>query len=625
MATDRNLPRHTEDVAARYRQQLEALAERHGELRRTDVRLSLVRGLIFLVGLLVLIAAVTGTISAWWLAPAVLLFLVVAGWHERIVDQLRELAARQSILQLHLHRLARDWQRLPKYAIETQPAWAAVANDLDLTGAGSLFSWLNLAQTPMGRNILRNWLLDRPDAEAIAHRQTMVARLAAATPWRDELLLHGYLLGSDAASPESFLAWATGPGWLRSRPWLIWLARLAVVAVVGLAVAAFAHWLPLSTVLLLLIPLLAINLAISVGYTGTIHEIFGQVSSESDEVRHYCAMLRVAMQLPEHVGPLQLGDDDVRDVARAGLDQLAALRRVLRWINARHDTFLSIIYFVAQLLFLWELHLLNWLEHWQQRSGRGARQWFTAIGELEALTSLATVAYEQPNWAFPQIQPGTSELRGVALGHPLLPDARRVTNDVELGPAGTCLLVTGSNMSGKSTLLRAVGVNVLLANAGGVVCAGELTLPACELGTSMRVHDSLAQGVSFFLAELLRLKDVVDAATRARQEQRTFLFLLDEILQGTNSRERHIAVIEVLGHLLREGAIGAVSTHDLELGEQGELQPALRPVHFRETLTSSDGQRQMSFDYRLHPGLCPTSNALILLELVGLRPESKSS
>jgi DNA mismatch repair ATPase MutS len=201
----------------------------------------------------------------------------------------------------------------------------------------------------------------------------------------------------------------------------------------------------------------------------------------------------------------------------------------------------------------------------------------------------------------------------------LIADAHRVTNDVEVGPPGTFLLVTGSNMSGKSTLLRSIGVNVVLAQAGGPVCAASLRLPPVVLGTSILVEDSLADGVSFFMAELLRIRQIVTLADRCHAEGRAFLYLLDEILRGTNSYERQVAVRKVLLHLLRQGAIGAVSTHDLELAELKELQDHCRPVHFREDFhRDADGKPSMTFDYKMRPGVATTTNALKLLELVGL-------
>jgi DNA mismatch repair ATPase MutS len=258
-----------------------------------------------------------------------------------------------------------------------------------------------------------------------------------------------------------------------------------------------------------------------------------------------------------------------------------------------------------------------------------------AMGRLEALSSLATLAADHPGWAYADVTPADSEPRFHArdLGHPLLRPDECVCNDVELGPPGTVLLVTGSNMSGKSTLLRSIGLAAVLSGAGAPVCARQLRLPAVTLFTSMRVQDSLEAGVSFFMAELLRLKALLDAAplplgdprrleAHASDGERPLLYLVDEILQGTNSEERQQAGRRLIRHLLRRWALGAVTTHDLELHREPEVEAAAVLVHFRETLDEAgDG---LHFDYRLREGLATTRNALRLAENVGLTDPDQS-
>jgi DNA mismatch repair ATPase MutS len=277
-----------------------------------------------------------------------------------------------------------------------------------------------------------------------------------------------------------------------------------------------------------------------------------------------------------------------------------------------------------QITLLWDFHVLAVLERWQRHYGPHIRAWFLALGELEALASFASVARDNPHWGFPTLDETSEKLTAREIGHPLLADKARVTNDVEVGPVGTFLLVTGSNMSGKSTLLRSLGTNVVLAQAGAPVCATELQIPPVLVETSMRIRDSLQDGVSFYMAELRRLKQVVDQAEiMADAPDRRLLYLLDEVLQGTNSKERHLAVVRVMAHLLECGAIGAISTHDLELATSDPLSGVCQAVHFRETLQDVDGKQSMTFDYKLRPGVATTSNALKLLEMVGLaRPSS---
>jgi DNA mismatch repair ATPase MutS len=286
----------------------------------------------------------------------------------------------------------------------------------------------------------------------------------------------------------------------------------------------------------------------------------------------------------------------------------------------RHSPLLFIfVYLPLQIVFLYDFHILCLLEAWQNEFGVHARAWFRALGKLEALSSLATLAHDYPGWTIPNIDASTKRFQARELAHPLLPDQSRVANNVEFGPLGTFLLVTGSNMSGKSTLLRAIGVNAVLAQAGAPVCAARLSMPPLALATSMRVRDSLEGGVSFYMAELLRLKQiVVQDRSAGPRNGRLLLYLLDEILMGTNSKERHIAVIRVMEHLLRHDTTGAISTHDLDLATSRPLAAACCCVHFRETLHDERAEQIMTFDYRLWPGIATTSNALKLLEIVGL-------
>jgi DNA mismatch repair ATPase MutS len=279
----------------------------------------------------------------------------------------------------------------------------------------------------------------------------------------------------------------------------------------------------------------------------------------------------------------------------------------------------SMLYVPLQALLLWDVHVLAALERWKREGGQEARRWLQSLGELEALSALAGLRHDNPDWIFPVVDAHADSYRATNLGHPLLRDDVRVGNDVTIGPPGSFLFVTGSNMSGKSTLLRAIGVNGVLALAGGPVCARTLAMPPVQLWTSVRVQDSLERGVSFFLAELQRLKLVVDAATAARESGGPrVLYLLDEILQGTNTAERSVAARRIIGYLVDQGAIGAVSTHDLALADDPRLAAAANAVHFTDTIGEGPDAPPMAFDYHLRTGVATTTNALRLMRLIGL-------
>jgi DNA mismatch repair ATPase MutS len=354
---------------------------------------------------------------------------------------------------------------------------------------------------------------------------------------------------------------------------------------------------------------LAVNAVVTAITVAQAQAIIGRAHLRGDGAAGHLELVRHALRHAESPAVRRR-----MDVLRDG-DAPAALQsleRILSWNEVRHST---ILYPIVQLLFLYDIHLAAALETWQERHGERAPRWFAALGEIEALSALATLAHDNPEWAYPRIG-GDTIFRARGLGHPLIAPAVRVGNDVEVGPPGTLLLITGSNLAGKSTLLRAIGCNVLLANAGAPACAAELTLPRVRLYTSINVRDSLEDGLSLFATELKRVRFIVDAAKES--EQAPVLYLLDELLRGTNTEERRIAVASVLRHLLRAGAIGAIATHDLPIVEEAGVREAAVPVHFREEFIAADGRPGMRFDYRLRPGLATSTNALALLRIMGL-------
>jgi len=281
------------------------------------------------------------------------------------------------------------------------------------------------------------------------------------------------------------------------------------------------------------------------------------------------------------------------------------LARLVGWAEAAK----SQIFAPFAFLLLWDVHFGLALERWRRRPGADLRRWLDAVGELEALLSIAGFSFEHPEDPFPELDDGAPVVEGEGLGHPLLPDARVVRNPVSLGGAARARVVSGSNMSGKSTYLRTVGTNVVLALAGAPVRAHRLRVSALRIGATLRVQDSLQEGTSRFFAEITRLKQVVAIA----DEGPGCLFLLDEILHGTNSHDRRLGGRAVVAGLLDRDAIGLVTTHDLALAA-GTADPRVENVHFVDELR--DGV--LHFDYALHPGVVHTSNALALMQAVGL-------
>lgn len=617
-----------EPAATFYQQRVEGCALRQRRLQRLDRIVSGIRGGLFLLAVILFAMgyAHPATRTIWVVQGAAVLFAFVAAvaYHEHVLRSLAETRELGKMNREHLSRLDRKWHQVPVVRVEIPADARCVARDLDLFGPASLFHLLCAANTPMGIARLRDWLSCAASPVEVVARQQAVRELTAERERREELTLRGRLLASGLTGPEKFLRWAEGPAWLGRRPVFRWVTRISpCVAIAAAGLALLQVITPaVGTVTFLAATLL--NIAISVFFTGTAHDIFNRITSRSGEMEHYRALFELIASMPRGSARLQRIDQDTRQPRPGALGQLKRLRRLMRLANIRNDALFGIPYILLQILFLWDFHALALVERWQRSVGRQPRRWFEALAELEAIASLSRLADENPTWVFPTVRKGTDVFLARALGHPLLADAVRVVNDVTVGPAGTVLLVTGSNMSGKSTLLRAVGMNAILAQAGAPVCAEQLSMPPLTVTTSMRIDDSLTEGVSLFMAELKRLKHIVDQATACAEDPDwTLFYLLDEVLQGTNSVERHIAVGRVIAHLLAGRAMGAVSTHDLALAESDLVAGACRCIHFAESFVEEGGTRKMTFDYTLRPGLATTTNALILLDMVGLAPNRK--
>jgi len=558
----------------------------------------------------------------YWLvgtgAGLLALFVVLVVKHDGV---LQELDRREQLWNINGEatlRLDRKWANLAHLTVPEAVGDDPVARDLDLFHSdrrrASLYQLLGTANTPPGRTTLARWLLEPAEPGEVRARQEAVAELAPLLDWRQELAYRGREMARLPPDTGPFLAWAEGKPWLVVKAWRVWVPRLLVVATLTLVALHIAGVLPA-----LWLGMIVLNLLYTALQGGRARETFAQVSWRERAFRHFS-------QLFEPLGETRFEAGRIRTLQRALVsDGLTAHRQMRRldaingYADLRHS---GLVHIGLQALTLWDFHVLYALERWQQRVGGVVRRWFEVLGEMEALCALAALRHDHPDWTFPEVaptDPGEARIVGEGLGHPLLPPETCVCNDVTVGPPGTFLLVTGSNMSGKSTLLRAIGVNTVLAQAGGPVFAGSMRLTPVDLGTSFRVHDSLEAGVSFFMAELRRLKEVVDQASgREPGNGRTLLFLLDEILQGTNVFERQVAVRHVIVHLLDQGALGAVSTHDLSLADAEGLAGAAQPVHFTETYERDADGPHMHFDYLLRPGVAPTSNALKLLEIVGL-------
>jgi hypothetical protein len=599
-----------------YEQRRAAFLEQRAAAARRSARISRLRLVTFILLAVPLIAFESASPTGRLLllgAEALILvaFAALVAVHSRSRRRERWLGLRVTFCDEGLKRIRREWEDLPDLgpAPEGDHPYAA---DLDLFGPVSLSRLLGSVATTPGRHTLRRWVLDPSPPSEARSRQEAVAELAEHHDLRETLSAWGRLIGSPtAAGMERFLGWTRNGSPL---PRWVSLASFVLPAATALLITASVQgWVGQPFWLL---PVLAATL-LSLRQQPAIHQTFKDVSSGEVGLAHYARLFEPITAASFRCPTLKEAQVHLTADGIIAPERLAKLLRLVNLSDARRN---AMFHWPIQILTLWDFHVARAMETWRVAAGPYVERWVLTLGEVDALGGLAAVRFENPHWTFPALEIEDEVIYAKAIIHPYLRNDLAVANDVDIGPPGSFLLVTGSNMSGKSTLLRALGVNVVLARAGGPVAAAELRLPTVRLETSMRIQDSLAEGISFFMAELKRLKGVVDAA---RQHAAVpVLYLLDEILQGTNTVERQIAARTVIRHLLDAGAIGAVTTHDLHLAVAPDLEARAHAVHFQETFDRAGDGLSLRFDYRLRPGLATSTNALALMELVGLRGEA---
>ncbi len=575
------------DPAAEYRQRLAARTEHAGRLARHDRQIT--------VGRRLLLFAVIGYVvfdptEAQALVPLAIAMVPLAIWQNSVLRAWRRVSRAAAYYERGLARLEDRWigrgQQGRRYLDDTHP----YADDLDIFGRGSLFQLLSTAQTPIGQDTLARWLAWPEDVATIRSRQQLVREL------RDSLDLRERLASLDAdlghVEPDELVAWADAPP-IESSPVariiglvLAWGLTISTVA----AIARGGFWGPL---------LLALVVA---------------------EALFYLAVRRPAREVATHVGAaghalsvLYRLHDELRrspEGARILAAQATAIERVLTMPLG----FMATVYGLTlrnSFLHALKVQGMPLWEVWRQRAAPHTRQALAAAGEVEALAALSAFAYERPSYPFPELREDGLIFDGLCLAHPLMPAAGCVANDVSLSAQRRLILISGSNMSGKSTLLRTIGTNTALALAGAPVRAERLTMSPLSLGTAMRFRDSVHEGASYFYAVLKRLRSILDLT----EGPRPLLFLFDEILQGTNSQDR-LAGAEALMHkLVDAGAIGLMTTHDLALTKiVDDFGPVAENMHCEDQVENG----KMTFDYKLRLGVVTKSNALALMRAMGL-------
>jgi hypothetical protein len=538
-----------------------------------------------------------GTPGQWLLVPSAL-FAAALLFHQH-VQRLHAVAGRAvQFYRTGLERLQGQGPSSGPAGDRFNDEHHVYGCDLDLFGKRGLFEQLSTARTPMGESTLAGWLLAPAELEVIRKRHACIAELRNRMDLREDLAI----LGEPQRIALHFnliTSWANAPSELPRR----WL-RPAAVLLAAAATATAAIW-AIWGVAFPFLAVLVIEAAVSYAFRKRVHAAVSAVESAYEDIKLMSVLLlRIESEVFDspHLRALKEQLSSHSLPASATLSKLAT---IVGFVEARRNSLLAPLLLPSMYIIQSALAA----ERWRERHGRVVESWLSVLGEIEALESLASYSFERPDDPFPEFLEGPATFVATGLGHPLIPPRTRVRNDVDLTGVVAVLLVSGSNMSGKSTLLRSVGINTVLAMAGAPVCAARIRLTPLQVGASIRVNDSLHEGSSRFYAEITRLRQLFEPSPVP------LLYLLDELLQGTNSNDRRIGAQGVLRALIERGAIGLVSTHDLALADGAELrQGALKNVHFQDELVNG----RLSFDFKLRDGVVTKSNGIELMRAIGL-------
>lgn len=584
----------------------------HARLKRGD-RLYVIAKLALFLLLVVVSATVVryAPHDAWLLAVLLALLVVTFALHERTLKRLSRCERLKNFYEQSLARLEDRWMGLGSSGEEFLHDEHLYARDLDLFGKGGLYELLCVARTQAGRETLAAWLMAPVPVKMIRERQQAVKELAPRTALREAMALAGGVM-QEGVRTERLVEWCEGEPAVKK-----WFALLvapllgaAWLAGIVLTVMSVAH----SIEFLLGMSVLNYSLMALYGKRS-----FG-AADEAESATRESSLMAVVLELLERekfsAELLQrLHGELVADGEQASR-AVRKLNRGIQWLESRHNMVVRVL----DAFMFWTPVCLGFLDAWRARYGSRVRQWTINLGETEALHALGCYAWEHPENTYPEFvtfkDGNTGPLfEAEGLKHPLLPATRAVANDVRLDGERQLIMLSGPNMAGKSTLLRAIGLNAVLAQAGAPVCAQRLRMSQLLVAASICVLDSLQGGLSRFYAEIQRLKQMQDLA----QHGPRVLFLLDELLSGTNSNDRRSGTEAVVRTMLRHGAVGIVTTHDLALTEiVDRLEGKAANYHFEDHY--SDGK--LEFDFKLVPGVVQTTNALQLMRAVGIDVEA---
>ena len=576
-------------------------------IRKIELLLSILKLFIAAAGVFILfkIATTNKNVYLLLLGGTAILFGIPAVVHEYFIRRRRFYSTLKTINRMEISALDNefpDYDDGGRFVDEDHP----YTTDLDIFGPRSVYHFINRTTTLFGSQTLARWLASKKnvaETDQIRTRQDSIRELKQKIDLRQNVQTHGKLIEMTALNTEAIPRLLDERGKLPNSPAFTLVLHLLPVLTLGAAVSTFAglHWgFPLA--------LIVFQLSINRRYRESVGQVYSLITRNAMVLKSFS---RIIEEL-EAARFESLGLKELQEKYFVGdLPASRNIRRLALYASCLEIRKSEILHPLLNSLFLWDLHFIEKIERWRNKYEVYAKDWFQAIGEYEGLSSLANLAFNNPEWTFPELNPDDFSFVSKSLGHFLIPSDERVNNDVELRGRGHIQIVTGPNMAGKSTLLKTIGINLVLALTGSSVCASQMSLSRFRLYTSMKVSDSLDKHLSLFYAELQRLKNILDATETGEK----VFFILDEILRGTNALDRQAGAIATLTQLVQKEAMGVVATHDLELTKLEDKFPdKIQNSHFDGYV---DGDKLL-FDYILKPGKCDSFNALVLMRKIGI-------
>jgi ABC-type multidrug transport system fused ATPase/permease subunit len=597
--------------------QIRRLDNRITALLAFSRRLSWCRLIIFLIGGAMVFVSffwVSEKLAGWVAGGAAIGFSITAWYHYRLGKGIRKYRIWKEIKKSQIERMTLDWVKIPQSILQAPPSGLSFEKDLDITGDRSIHQLIDICISRDGSRRLATWFLQKiPDRNDILKRQGVIRELVPLTRFRNRLLLNFRLASGTQLDGKKLLKWLQASQPRRN------INRLAAVSFVLAALNLILFlWHKLGNIPPFWMLSLFIYIVFYLSNLKLLKQMFEVIAQLDDELGKFRQILQFLetypygenRQLKEMCAPFT-------ELETLPSRQLRKIKIVSTAIGLRMNPIMALFLNIG---FPWDVFFAALTQRYRNLFAEQLPLWLNVWEKLEASISLADFAYLNPEYTFPELicaadiggQP-VFEVRD--MGHPLIPAAEKVCNDFSLDAQGKAVIITGSNMSGKSSFLKTIGINLCLAYAGGPVNAISFSSSLFRVYTCIKINDSIVEGFSFFYAEVRRLKTLLDALRAIHPLP--LLFLIDEIFKGTNNRERLIGSRSYIQNLVGQNGTGLIATHDLELVKLADYSPQITNCHFREDVV--DGK--MVFDYKLRQGPCPTTNALKIMRMEGLPVE----